>query len=235
MRVWCRHETTVADGGESVCVKCGVVADADDGPGAAGPGESKANLYELRAVGSQNVAPRVQFGMSRDGGDIRRYFKGSLQAAKGLSRFSNMCEKLRLPMGAQENAWRLYVRAAGKGTMREAAEHACWAIHNTCRSYGIPVPDTEIKAAAMAAYGRGRLPDMFTMSYRHMDVPGAAAEGSDSYYFNLSLRRLAAGIRLTDAQFAEMKAQAWEMYQNVFVEGSADSRARRAVSAAFGV
>lgn len=234
MRIWCSHKPTITDGGETVCAGCGVVLSQADHITQGVSGESRANLYELREVGSRDAAPPGHSGAGR-GGDLRRYFRGGLSADMALSRFSNMCEKLRLPMGAQENAWRLYSRAAGGGSMREAAEHACWAIHNTCRSYGIPIPDTEIKSAAMSAYGRGRLPDMLTMSYRHMGVPGAATEGSDSYYFNLNLRRLAAGVRLTEAEFAEMKAQAWEMYRHVFVEGSADSRARRAVSAAFGV
>ena len=234
MRVWCTHTPVITDGGEAVCAKCGMVVGGGEDNGSLA-GESRANLYELREVGSRDAAPSVSFGAHRDGGHVRRYFRGSLNAGEALSRFSNMCEKLRLPMGAQENAWRLYSKAAESGSMRAAAEHACWAVHNTCRSYGIPIPDTEIKAAAMSAYGRGRLPDMLTMAYRHMDVPGAATEGADSYYFNLNLRRLAAGLRLTEAQFAEMKAQAWELYRSVFVEGSADSRARRAVSAAFGV
>ena len=234
MRIWCRHESMVTAGGETVCEKCGVVTGSGDSPDASG-GESRTNLYERLEIGSRNAVPPAGLGVTRGAGDVRRYFKGSLQPGVELSRFSNMCEKLRLPAGAQENAWVLYTRAAEEGSMREAAEHACWAVHNTCRSYGIPIPDTEIKEAAMAVYGRGRLPDMFTISYRHMDVPGGAAEGSDSYYFNLALRRLAAGVCLTDGQFAKRKAQAWEMYHDVFVEGSADWRARRAVSAAFGV
>ena len=234
MQIWCTHTTMTTQEGETVCTRCGMVMDVcvhdtED------TGESHANLYELRQVGSRNATPAVQFGMSRDGGDIRRYFRGSLNAGVSLSRFSNMCEKLCLPMSAQENAWRLYRRATEGGSMREAAEHACWAVHNTCRSYGLPICDREIKAAAMSAYSREKLPDMFTISYRHMDVPGGAKEGTDLYYFNLNLRRLAANVRLTEDEFAEMKAQAWEMYGSVFVEGSADSRARRAISAAFGV
>ena len=56
MRVWCAHQPTITDGGETVCSRCGVVVGgADHIQDMAG--ESRANLYELREVGSRDAAP----------------------------------------------------------------------------------------------------------------------------------------------------------------------------------
>ena len=157
-----------------------------------------------------------------------RYFRGGPERGYGaLALLEHVREAAPSHGGAGERLEGLYSRAAGGGSMREAAEHACWAIHNTCRSYGIPIPDTRDKVGGhVPRTAGGGCPTCSPCRTRHMGVPGAATEGSDSYYFNLNLRRLAAGVRLTEAEFAEMKAQAWEMYRHVFVEGSADSRAR---------
>jgi hypothetical protein len=234
MKIWCNHDYVVADDSEIGCRKCGVVMDDMDEKTQA-PSQSKANLYELREVGSKDALPNMGFAASRNSGDIKRYFGSSMAKTHPLSEFSNMCEKLSLPLYIQENAWRLYTKAATKGSGHGKAEHACWAVHSTCRTYGIPKSDTEIKSAAMTAYGRQRLPDMFTISYHHMDVPGANGEGSDVYFFNLNLRKMVSNIQMTDAEFASRKSQAWELYQGVYTEGSGHTRARRAISAAFGV
>ena len=234
MGVWCEHEAATSDDSERVCTKCGMVL-GNESEGEQAPSNSRANLFELKEVGSRDALPRMDFAASRGSGDIRRYFGGGLNGTRPLSEFSNMCEKLSLPLPLQEHAWRLYSRAAPANSRRRSAERACWAVHDTCRVCGIPKSDTEIKSAAMFAYGRCRLPDMFTMSYRHMDVPGAGRPGSDTYFFNLNLRRMVSNIRMTGADFAARKSQAWEMYRSVYTEGSAQTRARRAISAAFGV
>lgn len=233
--VWCRHERTVTDDGERVCVVCGVVTGTEQcaPPGVAG--ESRANLYEAVEVGSREAAPAMSFAMDRGSGDIRRYFRGRLVPGRQLSDFSNMCEKVSLPMAVQEYAWTLYRRAAREGAGRGAAERACWAVRGACRSHGVPRSDAEIRGAAMAAYGRRRLPEMFTILYRHMGVPGGGGRGSELYHFNLVLRRMVCDLEMTEAEFAARKAQAWEMFAGTFTEGGAGCRARRAVSAAFGV
>lgn len=234
MRIWCNHTVAITDEMEHVCTKCGMVLDSTDEK-AEPSSQSKANLYELREVGSRDTLPSMGFAASRNSGDVKRYFGGNLAKTRPLSEFSNMCEKLSLPLSVQEHAWRLYARAAMNGSCKSGAEHACWAVHTTCRVSGIPKSDTEIKSAAMLAYGRRRLPDMFTIAYRHMDVPGAGGSGSDTYFFNLNLRRMVSNLKMTDAEFASRKTQAWEMYNGVYTEGSCHVRARRAISAAFGV
>lgn len=234
--VWCRHERTVTDGGESVCVACGVVTGTERWAGTEGmAGESRANLYEAVEVGSREAAPAMSFAMERGSGDIRRYFRGRMVPGRELSDFSNMCEKVSLPMAVQEYAWVLYRRAARAGAGRGTAERACWAVRTACRTHGVPRSDTEVMAAAMAAYGRRRLPEMFTILYRHMEVPGGDGGGSETYHFNLCMRRMVCGVEMTEAEFAARKAEAWEMFTSTFTEGDAGCRARRAISAAFGL
>ena len=229
---WCAHVNVIHDSGEIICTKCGVVVDRSVDAELT-PDNSRANLYELKEVGSRNALPKMQFGQSRSTMDVRRYFRGR-NVRRALSDFSNLCEKLALPMSAQQNAWRLYCKAQNGGARQGAAERACWAVHNTCRAMGIPKSDIEIIGAAKIIYKRANLPDMFTMAYRHMDVPGASISGTDAYYFNLSLRKIAAGISLTDTEYAACKNEAWKLFMSVFVEGSPDYRARRAISTAFG-
>lgn len=229
---WCAHVNMIHDNGEIVCTKCGVVMDRTV-EAEMMPDNSRANLYELKEVGSRNALPDMQFGQSRSSLDVRRYFRGR-NVRRTLSDFSNFCEKLALPISAQQRAWRLYCRAQTSGSRQGAAEHACWAVHNTCRAMGIPKSDVEIIGVAKVVYGRAGLPDMFTIAYRHMDVPGAAISGTDAYYFNLNLRKIVAGLSLTKTEFVACKNEAWKLFLNVFVEGSPDYRARRAISTAFG-
>lgn len=235
MKVWCSHPETVSDGGEVVCTRCGVVAGREWAGMETGSSESRANLYEVVEVGSRDATPAMSFAAERGSGDIRRYFRGRIIPDRELSRLSNMCEKLALPMPVQEHAWTLFRRAAREGSVGGAAEHACWAVHSSCRVHGVPRSEAEITGAAVAAYGRRRLPAMFTILYRHMEVPGGGGPGSDLYHFNLALRGIIAGMEAADAEFGARKAEAWRMYRGTFTEGSAAHRARRAVSAAFGV
>lgn len=228
----CAHINMIHDNGEVVCTKCGVVMEhsvEEDVPS----DNSRANLYELKEVGSRNALPDIQFGQSRSSMDVRRYFRGR-HIRRALSDFSNFCEKLALPISAQQRAWKMYCRAQSCGSRHGAAEHACWAVHNTCRAMGIPKSDVEIISVAKTSYGRANLPDMFTIAYRHMDIPGAAISGTDAYYFNLNLRKIVAGLALTKTDFVICKNEAWKMFLKVFVEGSPDHRARQAISTAFG-
>ena len=69
MKIWCNHDCVVADNSEMVCRKCGVVVDDMDEKTQA-PSQSKANLYELREVGSKDALPNMGFAASRNSGNI---------------------------------------------------------------------------------------------------------------------------------------------------------------------
>lgn len=111
MKIWCNHNYVVADNSEIVCRKCGIVMD-DMGEKTQAPSQSKANLYELREVGSKGALPNMGFAAYRNSGDVKRYFGSSMAKTHPLSGFSKMCKRLSLPLYMQENAWRLYTKAA---------------------------------------------------------------------------------------------------------------------------
>ncbi len=54
MKIWCNHDYVVADNSEIVCRKCEAVIDDVDEKMQANS-QSKANLYELREVGSKDA------------------------------------------------------------------------------------------------------------------------------------------------------------------------------------
>jgi len=87
--------------------------------------ESSPNLYESKALGSKNEIPEIESMTS-----LRRFFRE--QNAKMLSNFSNVCEKLQIPVPVRENAWTEFQRLNRK-VRRKAAEHACFALYNACR------------------------------------------------------------------------------------------------------
>ena len=90
---WCAHVNMIHDNGEVVCTRCGVVMDRTV-EAEMTPDNSRANLYELKEVGSRNALPDMQFGQSRSSLDVRRYFRGR-NVRRTLSDFSNFLKNSR--------------------------------------------------------------------------------------------------------------------------------------------
>jgi len=180
--------------------------------------ESSPNLYESKALGSKNEIPEIESMTS-----LRRFFRE--QNAKMLSNFSNVCEKLQIPVPVRENAWTEFQRLNRK-VRRKAAEHACFALYNACRISSIPISDDAIIEAVKMGFSRKKIPSMLSIIYGHMrDGTKIKRVDDKKYHFNLKIK---------DAPEMDIRRKrlAWRLFTDVYVEGSFDRRARIAISEA---
>ena len=178
--------------------------------------ESSPNLYESKALGSRNEIPEIEGAAS-----LRRFFRG--RNAVLLSNFSNVCEKLQIPVPVRETAWTEFQKMSRKAH-RRAAEHACFALYNACRIYGMPVSDAAIIEAVKMGFSRKKIPSMLSIIYGHMRDGSRIRRIDDrKYRFNLTMK---------DAPEMDIRKKrlAWQLFTDVYVEGSFERRAKAAIS-----
>lgn len=194
----CDHKNVVQADGEMVCAKCGQVIDDDvlaaqhglhDNAAVlnsslpqtwGGPeSESNPNLYTRNVLGSANAIPKMK-GMQL----LALYCKGGLETARDrrhktrLSKFSNVCEKMRFTSEQAQTAWNLFQRAAKATTPRKAAEAAAWAVYKTCQMYSIPASADEVLGVIKVNFSRKTMPNMIRILYDCMVSTDESMGGS---------------------------------------------------------
>ncbi len=234
--IYCTHEKTVESDGEIVCRRCGVVIQEQESvvtniyEGA----KSSVNLFEMRSIGG-----RDETGSIPDcGARLERYFRGGVSESdptskRHLSKFSNICEKLGFNSSLQNAAWDKFAERLKYKNSREVAETASWAIHMTCKEYGLPIPPVEILRVVQWAFNRSRMPHMSGIIYDNLESSVPDFERDKRYYFNLNLRRIAGDIDYNDAEVMERREQAWRLYNEVYTEGNPDQNSRNAINEVF--
>ncbi len=128
--------------GEVVCVSCGSVLgcnDYCDQPKVTGitlPNSThfpNNNLYVTKELGSKECKDRKQ---------------------SDLSKFSNVCTKLRLPHHVSEEAWKLYrkiIESPVEGRITQA-EFAAYSVYAITRKHGLAILEEEITDAVMMSF-----------------------------------------------------------------------------------
>ncbi|ABK77333.1 hypothetical protein CENSYa_0700 [Cenarchaeum symbiosum A] len=228
----CRHEKTIEADAETVCTSCGMVLGETEEREE--PTRSRLNLYESKSIGSLDDVPKTA-----QNAPLRSYFRGGIRPdsqkrrAQALSRFSNACERLRLPAAQAEYAYRIFRRTLPKRSARKAAETAWWSIHRSCIMHDNALLPDETAQAVMDAFGRSKMQSTLSILYENMEeMP--RVECTDGYHFDLAMRRVLAGRSFTGPDYAELKKWAWHLYREVFTRGTGRVRARQAVEHAFG-
>ena len=226
----CDHNIVATDG-ENVCVKCGFVDNA--------PNLDDSSIYDASPVPplylSQSIGTGNEIPKSSENAAMRKFFKGGLSPNRNLSCFSNACLKLDIPKHVQQEAWTLFTSIC-KAMPRKVAEHACIAIFHTCKKTGAAKPGNEIIDAVKASFDRKTLPTMTKMTYQHMRVmvyDGPCAN-EDRYYFDITLKKKTAGLKLPKSVWARCEQEAWFLYTEVYDgDDNYKRRARKAIDQAF--
>lgn len=241
-RLPCNHSTTATIDNDVVCSSCGVVIDEIDTQFhhlSNKKSESSPNLYEVKSMGSKQEIPNTPQNKA-----LRNYYRGSsgrrgIKDDRNLSSFSNVCEKLSLPLHVQTSALDQFNKAC-KEIPRKTAEHACWSISDACKAHGIPRTDNDIISAVELAFGRKKLPSMMKISFSHSSVKDLrtlhGTRNDDVYYFNVNWKKITRGIklRLTESELNKKKAQAWNCFKTVFLTGTYDKRSKNAINMVLG-
>ena len=226
----CGHNIVTTDG-ENVCVKCGFVEDA--------PNPDDSSIYDASPVPplylSQSIGTGNEIPKGNDTAAVRKFFKGGLSPNRNLSCFSNACLKLDIPKRVQQEAWTLF-ESVCKAMPRKVAEHACIAIFHTCRKTRTAKPENEIIDAVKASFGRKTLPTMTKMTYQHMHVLvyDSSHTNEDGYYFDITLKKKTAGLKLPESVWVRCEQLAWFLYTEVYDwDDNYKRRARKAIDQAF--
>lgn len=233
----CGHEKIVATEHESICSICGIVLDDVSLETSVPPTNSKANLYELRSIGSREELPKT-----KECEPLRAYFHGSISDEKSrkqarlLSKFSNTCDKLNLIESQREYAWQKFVKALPGKSARKIGETACWAIYESCKAHEIPLEIAEIAQAVKTNFRRKKLQNIISILYENIDsASDRAAHHDERYYFKLNLKKLVNGREVDPARIAEIEKRGWHLYNRVYTVGNCNMRARKAISRAMGM
>ena len=225
----CRHQSVSCIDGENACTNCGVVFGAEYvNENIYRNANAQPNLFVSRSLGTRNDVPSMA-GME----GVKRYFRGGMSDERTLSCFSNVCEKLRLPQHIHVDAHNRFERIC-KQVVQKTAGHACVAIFRTCRSHGIPIPESDIIGAVRVSFGRKKMVSMTKPVYQHMHVD--KEEGGDKgerYYFYLILHRRHKDGSMPEREYHVRLSMAWFLFCNAFRHGTISSRARRSIDHAF--
>ena len=234
----CNHDTIVTKSDDTICEKCGIVLNPEYEYESPFEGNSVTNLYERHSVGSRDMVPKT--GETER---IRAYFHNNIDVhdsknkIRSLSCFSNCCQKLGLDRAASEYSLILFRRGKRAFGPRQHPIVAVWAIYKACQMYGIPISDHEIKTTVKFEFQRKYLPDMTRILYMLMSKNVTAPEAADNeeYHFRLALRKIVGGMTFGESEYAEKIANAWNLYKNVYNDGSCKARSRQSIMQAFGV
>lgn len=145
-QIACKHrreDQIITESNEVVCRICGVILGIDniveDGT------ESIVNLFQEIQPGCKPVKIEA----------TTRIHEQKL----ALSRFSNVCNKLKLPRHVSLDAWNTYSKL-DKNTNFSTAEKASFALFVACRRYSIPKNDIEIQKSIKIGFSLSRMPTM---------------------------------------------------------------------------
>lgn len=182
--------------GETVCACCGVILGCNDDcdqPKVTGitlPNSahlSKTNLYVAKELGSKECKDRKQ---------------------SDLSKFSNVCTKLRLPHYLSEEAWNLYhkiVEIPIEGRISQA-EFAAYSVYAIARKHSLAILEEDIIEATMMSFGVkkirkiGRIA-LLIKTFADIDSMSHETMGTlenKNYHINTFLRRLIINPALFD-------------------------------------
>lgn len=237
--VECKHKNVIEMHTDKTCRDCGVVISSVS---VEKPIESRSitNLYERHMIGSKNIVPKTD-----ETKILRKYFHNDVgdskkhpsKDAKYLSKFSNSCQKLSMNKTESEYALMLFQRGKKGVGARQYPLVAVWAIYKSCHTYGIPLTDREIKTAVRFEFNRKFFPDMAKILFKMMEVqiPEVDKSKTERYYFKLMVRKILGGWEIDEGMYSANLKMAWNLYNNVYTEGSYRTRARQAITQAFEV
>ena len=240
----CEHASTIILDGETVCRKCGVILgdnreQVPAGEREAAGAKSTTNIYERHVTGSRDIIPDTgQMKSLRCYSHKNIYDNDSRKKLRNISRFSNACDLLGIDDTAAEYALRLFHTALKqRGGDRRTADVAAWSIYKSCKNHGIPIDGNVIADNVRRQFGRMRIGDIMSIAYDMMDIPVRDnPDGIMKYHFRLILKKLTKKLpRMDDRQYSRRQADAWNMYNTLFLSGSYDKRAKNAVCKAFGI
>ncbi|MEW6043495.1 MAG: hypothetical protein AB1608_04475 [Thermoproteota archaeon] len=118
------------------------------------------------------------------------------------SAFSNACVKLRLPIYAALDAWRLFVRLEKISDVNANTAIAIFSLFTSCKRFAIPKTEYEIREAVMFAFSLRRSPSVLkSFSFVHSllvsitedeknKIIPSVRQNSFEYYLNVYLNNI---------------------------------------------
>ena len=229
----CIHDTRVTTSGETVCANCGMVMEervADK------PFErnSKTNLWERHGLGSQSLIPNTEVGKKLKRCIKNAEDKKTHRNSEDLKKISNCCQKLKFAEPESEYSLKLYNKYKNSLGSRKYAYVAIWALYKTCKIHGIPIHQKKIISTVSSEFRKSKFPHISKILYEMKEVRLDAAEDDEKYSFGLALKEMTAGKKFSQKKFAVLKRDAYELFKDVYTEGSPRRRARLAIEILMG-